>query len=157
MKCTGSYPILSVVFIVLLFSSDAQGFIYREFTIQEIIDGSTNIVFGKIKNVDTKRLNAIIEVEEDLKGKKLDQIKLNIATGWYVRGSSPQKMIRLLKVGMPLIVFLSTYAYPLKGLGILMGRGIETAQATPKVGGYSPICAPIWRGHSMGQLWHFER
>ena len=42
-------PILSVLLIVLLFSSDAPGFIYREFTIQEIIDGSTNIVFGKIK------------------------------------------------------------------------------------------------------------
>ena len=100
--------VLSVVFISSLFFSDAQGFIYREFTIQEIIDGSTNIAFGKIKSIDTKRMNAIIEVEEDLKGQKLDQIKLNIATGWYVRGSSPQKMIDLLKVGMPLIRFLPT-------------------------------------------------
>ena len=67
-------PILTVIFVSSLFFSDAQGFIYREFTIHEIIDGSTNIVFGKIKSIDTKRLNAIIEVEEDLKGKSLTRL-----------------------------------------------------------------------------------
>ena len=112
--------ILSVVFVVLLFSLDAEGFIYREFTVQEIIDGSTNIAFGKIKSIDTKRMNAIIEVEEDLKGQKLDQIKFNIATGWYVRGSSPQKMIDLLKVGMPLIVFYQQ-TYVVEALGYFDG------------------------------------
>ncbi len=124
-------PILSVVFISSLFFSDAQGFIYREFTIQEIIDGSTNIVFGKIKSVDTKRMNAIIEVEEDLKGGKLDQIKLNIATGWYVRGSSPQKMIRLLKVGMPLIVFYQQ-TYTVEGLGYFDGTWYRNRTGNPE-------------------------
>ena len=124
-------PILSVVFIGLLFSSDAQGFIYREFTIQEIIDGSTNIAFGKIKSVDTKKMNAIIEVEEDLKGQKLDQIKLNIATGWYVRGSSPQKMIDLLKVGMPLIVFYQQ-TYVVEALGYFDGTWYRNRTRDPK-------------------------
>ena len=123
-------PILGVVFIVLLFSSDALGFIYREFTIQEIIDGSTNIVFGKIKSIDTKRMNAIIEVEEDLKEKKLDQIKLNIATGWYVRGSSPQKMIHLLKVGMPLIVFYQQ-THTVEGLGYFDGTWYRNRTGNP--------------------------
>lgn len=124
-------PVLSVVFVVLLFSSDAQGFIYREFTIQEIIDGSTNIAFGKIKSVDTKRMNAIIEVEADLKGQKLDQIKLNIATGWYVRGSSPQKMIDLLKVGMPLIVFYQQ-TYVVEALGYFDGTWYRNRTRDPK-------------------------
>ena len=122
--------ILSVVFVVLLFSLDGQGFIYREFTIQEIIDGSTNIVFGKIKSIDTKKLNAIIEVEEDLKGQKLDQIKLNIATGWYVRGSSPHKMIRLLKVGMPLIVFYQQ-THTVEGLGYFDGTWYRNRTGNP--------------------------
>ena len=124
-------PILSVVFIGLLFSSDVQGFIYREFTIQEIIEGSTNIAFGKIKSVDTKKMNAIIEVEEDLKGQKLDQIKLNIATGWYVRGSSPQKMIDLLKVGMPLIVFYQQ-TYVVEALGYFDGTWYRNRTRDPK-------------------------
>ena len=123
-------PILSVIFIGSLFSSDAQSFIYREFTIREVIDGSTNIVFGKIKSVDTKRMNAIIEVEEDLKGQKLDQIKLNIATGWYVRGSSPQKMIRLLKVGMPLIVFYQQ-THTVEGLGYFDGTWYRNRTGNP--------------------------
>ena len=122
--------ILSVVFVSSLFISDAQGFIYREFTIQEIIDGSTNIAFGKIKSVDTKRLNAIIEVEEDVKGQKLDQIKLNIATGWYVRGSSPHKMIRLLKVGMPLIVFYQ-HTHTVEGLGYFDGTWYRNRTGNP--------------------------
>ena len=124
-------PILSVVFISSLFFSDAQGFIYREFTIQEIIDGSTNIAFGKIKGIDTKRMNAIIEVEEDLKGQKLDQIKLNIATGWYVRGSSPQKMIDLLKVDMPLIVFYQQ-TYTVEGLGYFDGTWYRNRTRDPE-------------------------
>ena len=123
--------IVSIIFISSLFFSDAQGFIYREFTIQEIIDGSTNIAFGKIKSVDTKRMNAIIEVEEDLKGQKLDQIKLNIATGWYVRGSSPQKMIDLLKVGMPLIVFYQQ-THTVEGLGYLDGTWYRNRTRDPE-------------------------
>ena len=122
--------ILSVVFVSSLFFSDAQGFIYREFSIQEIIDGSTNIAFGKIKSIDTKRLNAIIEVEEDVKGQKLDQIKLNIATGWYVRGSSPHKMIRLLKVGMPLIVFYQQ-THTVEGLGYFDGTWYRNRTGNP--------------------------
>ena len=122
--------IVSVIFISSLFSSDAQGFIYREFTVQEIIDGSTNIVFGKIKSIDTKRMNAIIEVEEDLKGKKLDQIKLNIATGWYVRGSSPQQMIRLLKIDMPLIVFYQQ-THTVEGLGYFDGTWYRNRTGNP--------------------------
>ena len=112
--------ILSIVLISSLLFSDVQGFIYREFTIQEIIDGSTNIAFGKIKSIDTKRLNAVIEVEEDLKGAKLNQIQLNIATGWYVRGSSPHKMVDLLKVGMPLIVFYQ-HTHTVEALGYFDG------------------------------------
>ena len=123
--------VLSVVFISSLFSLDAEGFIYREFTIQEILDGSTNIAFGKIKNIDTKRMNAIIEVEEDLKGQKLDQIKLNIATGWYVRGSSPQKMIDLLKVGMPLIVFYQQ-TYVVEALGYFDGTWYRNRTRDPE-------------------------
>lgn len=115
-----SLLILTAIFIGARLFSDAHGFIYREFTIQEVIDGSTNIAFGKIKNIDTKRLNAVIEVEEALKGEKLDQIKLNIATGWYVRGSSPQKMVDLLKVGRPLIVFYQQ-TYTVEALGYVDG------------------------------------
>ncbi|MCZ6677539.1 MAG: hypothetical protein O7E52_09835 [Candidatus Poribacteria bacterium] len=123
--------ILCLILIGSLFGSQANGFIYREFTIHEILDGSTNIVFGKIKSIDTKRLNAIIEVEEDLKGEKLDEIKFNVATGWYVRGSSPQKMMKLLKVDMPLILFYQE-THTIEGLGYFDGTWFRTRTGNPE-------------------------
>jgi hypothetical protein len=122
--------ILCTVFIGLLFSPQTQGFIHREFTIREILDGSTNIVFGKIKSVNTKKLNTIIAVEEDVKDEKIDEIKLNIATGWYVRGSSPQKMTKLLKVGMPLILFYQQ-THRIEGLGYFDGTWFRTRTGHP--------------------------
>ena len=98
--------ILCVTFIGLLFGSQAQAFIHREYTIHEVLDACTNIVFGKVKSVDVRRLRGVIAVEEDVKGKSnMTEIKVNFATGQYLRESTPQKMVRLLKVGMPIIVF----------------------------------------------------
>ncbi len=98
--------IVSLFLIGFFTSSPALGFIEREYTIREILDACTNIVFGEVKTVDARRLQAIITVKEDVKGKSyLKEIKMNFATGQYKQGSSPQKMVRLLKQGMPIIVF----------------------------------------------------
>ncbi len=98
--------IVSLCLIGLMASSPALGFIEREYTIREVLDACTNIVFGEVKSVDTRRLQAIITVKEDVKGRShLKQIKMNFATGQYKRNTSPQKMVKLLKQGMPIIVF----------------------------------------------------
>ena len=98
--------LLSLFLISFFMPSSSFGFIEREFTIREILDACTNIVFGEVKTVNTKRLQAIIKVNEDVKGKSyLKEIKMNFATGQYLRNSTPQKMVRLLKPGMPIIVF----------------------------------------------------
>ena len=89
-----------------LVSPQAQGFIEREYTLHEVLDACTHIVFGKVKSVDEKRLRGTIAVEKDVKGKSnLSEIKMNFATGQYMRQSSPQKIVSLLKEGMPIIVF----------------------------------------------------
>ncbi len=98
--------VVSLFLIGFLASSPALGFIEREYTIREILDACTNIVFGEVKSVDTRRRQAIITVNEDVKGKSnLKEIKMNFQTGQYKRNTSPQKMVRLLKQGMPIIVF----------------------------------------------------
>ena len=98
--------LLVFCFIALLFTSPASAFIEREYTIREVLNACTNIVFGKVKSVDRGRLRGIITVEEDVKGKSgLKEIKMNFATGHYRRGTSPQKLVKLLKPGMPIIVF----------------------------------------------------
>ncbi len=98
--------IVSLFLIGFLTSSPALGFIEREYTIREVLDACTNIVFGEVYSVKAGRLQAIIKVNEDVKGKSyLKEIKMNFATGQYQQGTSPQKMVRLLKQGMPIIVF----------------------------------------------------
>lgn len=108
MKFAYGRVITLVVFclIGLLFTSTAAAFIEREYTIREVLDACTNIVFGKVKNVDRGRLRGVVTVEEDVKGESgFKEIKMNFATGHYKRGSSPQKLVKLLKPGMPIIVF----------------------------------------------------
>ena len=90
----------------LLFTPTTPAFIEREYTIREVLDACTNIVFGEVKSVDKGRLRGVITVQKDVKGKsELKEIKMNFATGHYKRGTSPEKMVRLLKPGMPIIVF----------------------------------------------------
>lgn len=98
--------IVSLFLIGFLAASPALGFIEREYTIREVLDACTNIVFGEVKSVDTRRMQAIITVKEDVKGKSnLKEIKMNFQTGQYKRNTSPRKMVRLLEQGMPIIVF----------------------------------------------------
>ena len=90
----------------LLFTPAAPAFIEREYTIREVLDACTNIVFGEVKSVDKGRLRGVVTIEKDVKGKsEFKEIKMNFATGHYKRGTSPEKMVRLLKPGMPIIVF----------------------------------------------------
>ena len=98
--------LLGFCFIGLLFVPTAPAFIEREYTTREILDACTNIVFGKVKSVDQRRLRGVVTVKKDVKGKSgLKEIKMNFATGHYKRNTSPEKMVKLLKQGMPIIVF----------------------------------------------------
>ena len=98
--------LLGFCLIGLLFTPTTPAFIEREYTIREVLDACTNIVFGEVKSVDKGRLRGVVTVEKDVKGKsELKEIKMNFATGHYKRGTSPEKMVRLLKPGMPIIVF----------------------------------------------------
>ncbi len=98
--------ILCIILVGVLFSSQARGFIEREYTIREVLEACTNIVFGKVKSADSVRLRGIIAVEEDVKGvSNLEEIKINFAFGQYRPESSPPRIVKRLKVGMPVIVF----------------------------------------------------
>ena len=108
MRFTYNFVVSSLVFclISLLFTPPASAFIEREYTIREVLDACTNIVFGEVKSVDRARLRGVVTVKEDVKGKSdLKEIKMNFATGHYKRGTSPEKLAKLLKPGMPIIVF----------------------------------------------------
>ena len=59
-----------------------------------------------MKSVDKRRLRGVVTVKKDVKGKsELKEIKMTFATGHYKPGTSPEKMVNLLKPKMPIIVF----------------------------------------------------
>lgn len=63
------------LFTLTQFSTDA--YIARPYTIPEIVSESTNVLFAKISDVNTKRKTADFKVEENLKGKsEFDVIKI---------------------------------------------------------------------------------
>ena len=118
--------ILWAMLVGTFLTTDTPGFIEREYTIHEILEACTNIISGKVKSVDNRRLRGIIEVEEELKGKShLTEIKMNFATGQYRRETTPQKMVKLLKVGMPLIIFYRQ-TYAVESLGYVNGTWFQT-------------------------------
>ena len=102
-----TFATLAFCFIgALLLTPTAPAFIEREYTTREILDACTNIVFGEVQSVDKRRLRGVVTVKKDVKGEsELKEIKMNFATGHYRRGTSPQKLVKLLEPGMPIIVF----------------------------------------------------
>ena len=108
MRFTSRLIALLLVFclIGLLFTPSAPAFIEREYTVREVVNACTNVVFGEVKSVDKARLRGVVTVKKDVKGKSdLKEIKMNFATGHYKQGTSPEKIVSLLKPKMPIIVF----------------------------------------------------
>ena len=98
-----SFFILSFISIVLASHYDAEAFIQKEYSLQEVLSECSNVLFGTVTEVDPKRMTAKGKPEENLKGEtKFGQIKINIGVG---QGNFPQQLIRKFKVGEPVIIF----------------------------------------------------
>ena len=52
--------VLGFCFIGLLFAPPTPAFIEREYTIREVLDACTNIVFGEVKSVDQSVYEALL-------------------------------------------------------------------------------------------------
>jgi len=95
----------SLFFISIVLTSyyDAEAFIQKEYSLQEVLSECSNVLFGTVTEVDQKRMMAKVKPEENLKGEtKFSQIKINIGVG---QGNFPQQLIRKFKVGEPIIIF----------------------------------------------------
>ena len=98
---------MMLIAFLFLLGNQAEGFIQRHYRLQEVLDACSNIVFGKVISVDKKRMRAIVTVEENIKGKSpFKNIKINVAVGQHSGNlTSPRKMMKHFKVGLPAIVF----------------------------------------------------
>lgn len=117
-----SILLLSLQF--LFTPSQAQAFIARHYTLQEVLAESSNILFGTVASVNPKRMTAKVEVKENLKGEsKFEEIKINLSTG---QGNFPEKMMDKFKVGKPIIVFYKMEGRRIPSLGHVDGTWFQT-------------------------------
>ena len=104
--------------------SEPQAFIARHYTLQEVLDECSNIVFGTVTSVNQKRMTAKVKVEENLKGKSdFQEIKINLSTG---QGNFPEKMIKKFRAGKPIIVFYKREGRRIPSLGHVDGTWFQT-------------------------------
>jgi len=120
--------LLKAILLLCLFSLTYKsfGYIERKYTLQEVIESCTNIVFGTVESVDSQRLRATIKVDEDVLGKsELEKIKINLSVGQQRPESSPQKMIKYFREGKPVVIFYDLHSGQLNSLGHVGGKWFQ--------------------------------
>ncbi len=109
---------------LLISSFHAQAFIEKRYTLQEVLNECTNVVFGIVTSVNQKRLTVKVKVEENLKGKSdFQEIKINLAFG---QGNFPQKMIKRFEMSLPIVIFYAKQGPRINSLGHVNGAWFQT-------------------------------
>jgi hypothetical protein len=81
----------------------ARAYIERLYTLQEVMDQSTNILVAEVVSVDKEKQRATLQVVEDLKGvSNWKKINVNYAVGQY---DHPALMMKRLAPGIPALMF----------------------------------------------------
>lgn len=111
----------------------SKAFVERKYTLKQVINECTNIVFGTVTSVDRKRKRAIVKVEENIKGRsQFNQIKINVAVGQRRPKTSPEQLMKVLKVGNPAIIFYQHHGNALNALGHTGGTWFQTKSQARK-------------------------
>ena len=90
--------------LLLLNPPVSEGYIAKRYTIPQIVKESSNVVYGTITVVNTKRKTADIKVEENLKGTSEFQVikmRFDVSKG---EEDHRKEIISFLKVGEPVII-----------------------------------------------------
>ena len=126
-KMRGKYLVaVLLVFAATATTYKAYSFIVRKYSLEEIIAESTNIVFGTVSSVNKVRKWAIVDLEEDIKGKsKFDKIKINIAVGQTKQGSTPTMLMKKFNADLPFILFYRMGRGNIDALGHISGTWFQ--------------------------------
>ncbi len=81
----------------------AEGYIKRRYTVEQIVEECSNIVFCTVTEMNAKRLTVKLKVEKNLKGQsEFEVIQLRLDVG---QANYPQKVLKLLTHDTPVLVF----------------------------------------------------
>lgn len=117
-------PVILFFFLCLLtMDFQARAFIQRRYTLDEVLNACTNVVFGTVTSVNRQRLTVKVTVDEDLKGKSdRQEIQINLTVG---QGNFPQKMIKQFEAGLPIIIVYAKNGARIDSLGHVNGTWFQ--------------------------------
>ena len=117
---------LLVTGFLLLSQSSSEGYIAKRYSVQQIANESSNILFGTVSEVNTKRQTAKIKVEKYLKGNpEFDEIKIRLDT-YKGEKDHRKEAMGLMKQGRPIIVFYLKEGGRIDSLAHISGKWFQT-------------------------------
>ena len=117
---------LLVVGILMLIQSPVEGYIAKRYTIRQIVAESTNVVFGTVSEVNTKRQTAKVKVKENLKGtSEFQEIKIRLDV-YKGKVDHREEAMRLMKQGAPIIIFYLRQGRRIDSLAHIGGKWFQT-------------------------------
>ena len=117
---------LLVASALMLTQVPAEGYIAKRYTVRQIVSESTNVVFGTVSEVNTKRKTAKVKVEENLKGtSEFQEIKIRLDV-YKGRVDHREEAMRLIKQGAPIIIFYLREGRRIDSLAHISGKWFQT-------------------------------
>ena len=111
---------------LLLNQQVSEGYIAKRYSVPQIISESSNILFGTVSEINTKRRTAKVKVEKYLKGKaEFDEIKIRLDVYKGEKDHRDEAM-RLMKQDAPIIVFYLRDGRRIDSLAHVSGKWFQT-------------------------------
>ena len=119
-------PSLILVCILILTQGPADGYIAKRYSVQQIVKESSNILFGTVSVVNTKRRTAKIKVDKYLKGNpEFNEIKIRLDV-YKGEVDHRDEAMRLMKLDAPIIVFYLREGGRIDSLAHINGKWFQT-------------------------------
>ena len=117
---------LFTVGLLLLGQQVSEAYIAKRYSVQQIAGESSNILFGTVSEINTKRRTAKIKVERYLKGdSEFNEIKIRLDVFKGEKDHRDEAM-RLLKLDAPIIVFYLKEGRRIDSLAHVSGKWFQT-------------------------------
>ena len=117
---------LLTVGFLLLNQQVSEGYIAKRYSVPQIASESSNILFGTVSEINTKRRTAKVKVEKYLKGKaEFDEIKIRLDVYKGEKDHRDEAM-RLMKQDAPIIVFYLRDGRRIDSLAHVSGKWFQT-------------------------------
>ncbi|MDE0683050.1 MAG: hypothetical protein OXI63_09070 [Candidatus Poribacteria bacterium] len=121
------YPfVLLIVGLLLLNQHVSEGYIAKRYSVPQIVNESSNILFGTVSEINTKRRTVKVKVEKYLKGKaEFNEIKIRLDV-YKGEKDHREEAMRLMKQDAPIIIFYLREGRRIDSLGHISGKWFQT-------------------------------